>query len=294
VLISNRHPTTRAACWMGGSLLSLVAMAVAARQLSSSMGVFQILFFRSLFGLAAICIILSRSGWRQLKTPQFGTHLVRNVSHFGGQYGWIYALAFIPMAQVFAIEFTAPVWTAILAALILGERFTLPRAASVVLGLVGVFIIVRPGSGMIHPAALAVLFGAMAFALSYTLTKKLSSTDSPLCVLFYMSALQLPFGLIPALSAWVAPPPASWPFIVLVGASGLSTHYCMTKAMKLADATIVVPMDFMRLPLIALVGVLLYGEYVQPTLFAGATLILAGTLLSLYCERKRVPSAKNG
>ncbi|WP_194725674.1 DMT family transporter [Noviherbaspirillum malthae] len=284
---STWHPTTRAALWMGGALLSLVAMALAARHLSATLSVFQILFFRSVLGLMIISLLLNKYGWHQIRTAHLGEHLVRNISHFGGQYGWIYGIAFIPMAQVFAIEFTAPVWSALLAAVILGERLTLPRIVSVVLGLTGVFIIVRPDTGAVHPAALAVLLGSVAFSLSYVMTKKLSPVSTPLSILFYMSLIQLPLGLVPSVMHWVTPTLVQVPLILLAGSMGLITHYCLARAMKLADATVVIPMDFLRLPLIAVVGAAFYGEPLQGLLFVGAACILGGNLYSIVAERRR-------
>lgn len=280
------HPTSRAALWMSGALLSLVAMALAARQLSTTIPVHEILFFRSVCGLLVISALLCRYGWSQVRTRQPGWHLIRNASHFAGQYGWIYGIASIPMAQVFAIEFTAPVWTAILAVGALGERMTVTRAISIAIGLAGVFIIVRPDTGLAHPAALSVLFGAMAFALSYVGTKKLSATATPLCILFYMSLIQLALGTLPMALHWVTPGRALLPPIILAGTMGLMTHYCLARAMALADATVVVPLDFLRLPLIAVVGAMFYGEAFQPALFLGAALILAGNLISILVERR--------
>lgn len=272
---------------MSGALFSLVAMAVATRHLSAELSVFQILFFRSACGLIIILPLISRSGWGQVRTARLGTHALRNASHFAAQYGWVYGIAFISMAEVFAIEFTVPVWTAILAAVILGERLTAARMLAVALGLAGVLLIVRPGSGMVHPAALAVLLGAVAFALAYIMTKKLSRTETPLCILFYMTVVQLALGLAPAAATWVSPSFESWPWIALVGSVGLTTHYCLARAMALADASVVVPMDFLRLPLIAVVGAVFYDEKIQPLLFLGAALILAGNLYSILAERRK-------
>ena len=193
----------------------------------------------------------------------------------------------IPMAQVFAIEFTVPVWTALLAAVILGERMTTARWASVVLGLAGVFIIVRPDTGSVDPASLAVLLGSMAFALCYIMTKKMAATTTPLCVLFYMTLIQLLLGVVPAALNWTTPGIALLPAILLAGTMGLMTHYCLARAMALADATVVVPLDFLRLPLIALVGALFYDEPLQAMLFVGAALILCGNLFSLLVERRK-------
>ncbi|TKR53451.1 DMT family transporter [Allopusillimonas ginsengisoli] len=263
----------------------------AARELSTYLSIFQILFFRSACGLVVIGALLWRSGWRQVITPDPVSHLIRNVGHFGAQYAWIYGIIFIPMAEVFAIEFTAPVWTIFLAAFILKEKFTWPRGISVLTGLIGVYLIVQPGSAIVHPASLAVLFGAMAFALAYTMTKKLSRTDTALCILFYMSLIQLPLGAVTAAFDWRQIYPACWPLILVVGIVGLTAHYCLAKAMQVAEATIVVPMDFLRLPLIAVIGTVFYAETVKPSLFIGAALILGGNLFSIVMERRRIKAA---
>jgi drug/metabolite transporter (DMT)-like permease len=283
----NWHPTTRAALWMGGALSSFVAMAIAGRQLSSSLGTFQILFFRSLFGLVIICLLLWRSGWRQVITRRVGVHALRNAGHFGGQFGWFYGLGFIPLAEVFAIEFTTPIWTALLAAFLLKERLTFGRLFAIALGLAGVLIIVRPGSGVVHPAALAVLLSAMGYAMAHIMTKKLSATETPLCILFYMTVMQLPLALLLSMSNWTTPVPAMWPLIGIIGTTALTANYCVARAMALADATIIVPMDFLRLPVIAVIGSVFYGEQIQLPVLIGTVLILGGSVLNLYFERKR-------
>lgn len=281
-----------ASVWMTGTLFSFVGMAVAGRELSADFGTFQILAFRSLVGLLIIVALLSRTGWGQVSFRSVRTHLLRNLAHFGGQFGWFYAIAFIPLAAVFAIEFTAPLWTVIFAAILLGERVTPIRIMAVVLGIAGVLTILRPGLEVIHPAALAILAGAIGYALSHTLTKKLGGHDTTLCILFFMMLIQLPLGFVPAAFDWATPRVAHVPWIILVGVTGLTAHYCMVRAFKLADASVVVPMDFLRLPLVALVGFALYGERVDPFLALGAALILAGNFLNVSRERKTAaPSA---
>lgn len=281
------HPVTTAALWMGGALVSFILMAVAARELSSGLGTFQILFFRSLIGLTVILLMLGRRGLRTVASTHLRLHLVRNLSHYAGQFGWFYGIAFIPLAEVFAIEFTVPVWTALLATVLLGERLTRVRVIAIALGIVGVLLILRPGLAVVHPAALAVLIGAVAYGVSHTLTKKLSGYDKPLTILFYMTLIQLPLGLVPSLFDWTTPSPSMWPWLIAVGLTALSAHYCMTRAFLLADATVVVPLDFLRLPLVAVLGFLFYGESIEWFVFAGAILILAGNLLNIHGERAK-------
>lgn len=275
-----------AALWMSGTLASFSAMAIAARELLDTLGSFEILFFRSLVSLVIVLGVLPRYGFAALGTRRFGLHTVRNALHFGGQLAWVYAIGVLPLATVFAIEFTMPVWTAVLAAFLLGERLTHARIVMLALGIVGVLIILRPGLSFVHPAAAVMLLGAFFYAATNVATKRLTTTDSPLVVLFYMSIIQLPFGLLPALPDWVTPTLADMPWIIVLGGAAFSAHYCMTRAFMLADATVVVPIDFLRLPLIAVVGALFYGESIELATIIGAAVIFAGTYYSMTRESR--------
>jgi drug/metabolite transporter (DMT)-like permease len=279
-------PTVRGALWMLGAVFSFAMMAVAVRELQRHMGSFEIVFLRSLGMLAITLAMLPRAGIATLRTTRFQLHLWRNLIHFLGQVLWVYSIGALALATVFAIEFTMPVWTAILAALFLGERLTRPRLVQLGLGLVGVLIILRPGAGSFHPAALAMILGSLCYASSFIFTKRLSSSDSALAVLFWMSVVQTPISLVAALPSWVTPPLADLPWILGIGLGSFSAHYCMTRAMQLVDAMVAVPIDFIRLPLIAVVGALAYGEAFDPLVIAGAAVIFAGTYYSLSRERR--------
>ena len=283
-------PVVRAAFWMSGALVSFMAMAIAGRQLSVELTTFQILFFRSFVGLVVVVGLLQRSGWSRARTRVFGTHLLRNIAHFGGQYGWFYGIALIPLTEVFAIEFTIPIWTAILATIFLGEQMNRLRVLAIALGFVGILVILRPGLAVVSAPALAVLGGALCYAISHVFTKRLSGTETPLTILFYMTVIQLPLGLVPALPHWVWPSAALWPWVGIVAVTALSAHYCLTRAFQLADATVVIPMDFLRLPLIAVVGFLFYGETVKIWVFVGALIVFAATWLNLKSASNSNPA----
>jgi len=272
---------------MVGALLSFSLMAVSVRELLRTMGSFEILFLRSLVSFVLVLAVLPRFGLGALRTRHFGLHLVRNVLHFSGQYAWVYAIAMLPLATVFAIEFTMPVWTALLAIPILGERLNRGRTVMLVLGLAGILVILKPGFGVVHPAALVMLAGSFAYASTMIATKRLSGSDSALAVVFYMSVVQLPLAFVPALPGWVAPALVDLPWILAIGAAGLSAHYCLTRAMRIADATLVVPIDFLRLPLIAVVGMLFYSEPLEFSIMLGAAMIFAGTYYSVQRESRK-------
>jgi drug/metabolite transporter (DMT)-like permease len=278
--------TLRGVLWMGGAVLSFSTMAVAARELLAHMGPFQVLFVRSVVMMAIVLVIVAQATGAVTATRRLRLHVFRNVIHFGGQYCWVFAIGALPLATVFAIEFTMPVWTAILAALILKERLTRSRGVMLALGLAGVLIILRPGFGFFHPAALVALAAAFLYAGNMIATKQLSSTDSPLAVLFWMSVVQTPLSLLAALPGWVSPPISHLPWMILIGVGSYTAHYCMTRSFKLADATVVVPIDFVRLPLIAVVGALFYSEAFDPLIIAGAAVIFAGTYFSLSRESR--------
>jgi drug/metabolite transporter (DMT)-like permease len=225
-----------------------------------------------------------------------GLHLVRNTTHFVGQYLWALAVTLLPFAIVFTLEFTTPAWVAILAMLILGERMTLSRAGSVVLGFLGVLVIVRPGLASFQPQAMLVLFAAITFALSLIATKKLTGRVSTFAIIFWMNLMQLPMALAWPLTVAATGGSPLFVFrlgleslmpVIALGVVGLTSHYCLTQAFRSGDATVVVPLDFLRIPLIALVGWMFYGETVDIFVFAGAALIICGVLWNLYAEAGR-------
>jgi drug/metabolite transporter (DMT)-like permease len=282
-------PILRAALWMVGALASFSAMAVSIRELSSDMGLFEILFWRSLVGLTAVTLVawtLGR-GWASVGSGQPTVQVMRNVVHFGGQWCWAAGIALLPFSVVFALEFMSPIFSAILAIAFLGERMNRGRAAMIGLGFAGTLVVLRPGADVFSLAALFPLGAAACYAATHIFTKRLTRTDGPLTVLFWMSMVQLPLGLVPALFDWVGPAWADAPAILALGLSGLTAHYCLTSALKLADATVVVPLDFLRLPLISLVGLLIYGEALDPFVLLGGGVVAVGIWLGIASERAR-------
>ncbi|MGE0212659.1 MAG: DMT family transporter [Parvibaculaceae bacterium] len=282
---------TRAAFWMAGWLAALLTITVAGRELASELPVFMIMLFRSVIALAFLIPIVLWLDGEPLRTRRLGGHLVRNFVHYSAQFCWFYALSLIPLARVVAIEFTMPIWTAILAALFLAERLSPSRIAAIVLGFIGILMIVRPGIEQIGTGEFSAFYAALAFAVAMILTKSLTHTESALTVIVYMFIIQALIGLLPALSVWTWPSPAAWPWVIVLGVAGGLSHYCLARAFAAAEATVVVPMDFLRVPLTALLGWLLYAEKIDIWLALGAGLILSGNLLNLRQEGGKAPAA---
>mgnify|MGYP000164340648 FL=1 len=265
--------------WMLGTLLSFSLMAVGARELSDSLSVSQVLFIRNVIGLGIMLLIIALTGkWRDLRTSRFHTHLFRNVFHFAGQYCWFLGIALLPLAKVFALEFTVPIWTAIIAAVFLKEQLNPRKLLAILLGFLGVLIILGSNSIALDEGSKVVLLSAIFYAIAHTSTKALSSTESPVVVLFYMCAIQLPISFILSDTAWTSTGAVEWLWLLVISITGLSAHYCMTNAMKHTEITLIVIMDFLRLPFIAFVGVLAYGEALQASLIVGALLMLLGNI----------------
>ncbi|WP_420549804.1 DMT family transporter [Curvivirga sp.] len=275
-----------AALWTAGALISFMIMAVGGREAATELNTFQILFFRSIVGFIIVSALLSYFGWEQIRTTKLKLHIFRNLAHYVGQYGWFFGIAVIPLAEVFAIEFTTPIWIAVMAVMFLGEKLTPSKIIAITLGFAGILIIIKPGAEIINYASLAVLISAIGYAIAHSMTKHLTAYDSPLCIIFYMIAIQLPISFFPALDNWVWPSLYTWFWLVILGSTALSAHYCLAHAFRHADATVVVPMDFMRLPLVTAVGYLVYNESVDVWLFIGAFVTLCGNMINVRAAKR--------
>lgn len=279
----------RAALWMLGSIASFSLMAVAGRSVSHELDTFEIMLYRSITGFVILLCVAGVTGrLAEVRTQRLPVHAFRNVAHFTGQNLWFFALTAIPLAQVFALEFTSPLWVLILAPLLLGERLTRMRAIAAVLGFIGILIVARPSPETVNLGTLAAATSAICFALTMIFTKRLTRHDSLTCILFWMTVMQIGFGLVCAgFDGDIAlPGSASLPWVIGIGIGGLTAHFCLTTALSIAPATVVIPVDFARLPVIAIVGMLLYDEPLDIFVILGALLIFGGNYLNIWSETR--------
>jgi drug/metabolite transporter (DMT)-like permease len=287
--MAETQSTLKAALWMGGSIASFLTMTVAGRAILPDLDVFQLMEMRSVIGwFILLPLVLASGGFAAMRTKRPLQHIGRNVVHYAGQFAWLQALTMIPLAQLISIEFTTPIWGALLAVLFLGERMSVRKVMAIMLGLIGVLVIVRPGATAIDPGHLIMLAGAVGFGISVVMVKSLTRTDSVVAIIFWMLIIQSVIGLVPAIAVWRTPTAEMWPWILLVSFTGMSSHFCMARALTYAEATVVMPMDFLRLPLSALIGFLLYSERIDLFTAVGAALILTGNLFNLQ-RRAREP-----
>ena len=280
----------RVVLWMVGALLSFSVMAVSIRQLArGGLSIFEILAIRSAVALLVLGVLLVVRPELRIHTRprRVGLNLLRNSVHYASQYCWALSLTMLPLAMVFALEFTMPGWTALLAVWLLSEKMTPSRFGVVVLGLTGVLVILRPGLADFNPAAMLVLAAAFGYAITMITTKKLTSTETTFGIIFWMAVIQLPLSLIGSdPSALLHLETRHILPAIGVGIAGLTSHYCLSNAFRSGDATLVVPLDFMRIPLIAVVGWAFYGERLDIFVLLGALIIVAGVLWNLRAEHR--------
>lgn len=278
-----------AAAWMAGAVASFTLMAVAGRAVGTELDTFELMVYRSALGVVVIgAIALAAGRTAEFRPRRMGLHLLRNVSHFAGQNLWFFAIGVAPLAQVIAVEFTTPLWVALLAPLLLGERLTPLRAAAAAAGFAGALIVANPSFDTVPPGLVAAAGAAIGFAGSALFTKILTRTESILAILFWLTLMQTAFAVLCAgYDGDVAvPSQALLPWIVVVGLTGLSAHLCLTRALSIAPATVVMPFDFARLPVVALVGIALYDEALELSVVLGAAVIIAANWVNLRASRR--------
>ena len=280
-------PPLKAALWMSGAIFSFTAMAIAAREISHIHDSFEIMAARSIIGLVLVLVIGRAVGQlSRISTQRLSGHFWRNMVHFTAQNLWFWSLTMIPLAQLFALEFTAPIWVILLSPLFLGERLTAPKLAAAGLGFAGILIVARPDLTNLSPGVLAAAGSALGFAATSILTKRLTRDEAIITILFWLTAFQAVFGILAAAYDgqvnW--PTAETLPWLGLIGVCGVLAHLSLTSALTLAPASFVMPIDFIRLPLIAVIGAMAYGEPIDPYVLIGGLVIFSGIWLSVRRE----------
>lgn len=276
-----------AAIWMIGSILSFSAMAIAGRAVAPYLDTFELMTWRSIIGFVIVVIVAGAIGkLGEVRFNRLGTHAIRNLFHFSGQNLWFWSLSMIPLAQVFALEFTSPLWVILLSPLLLGERITGVRAFSAALGFLGILIVARPDLVHVNAGVLAAAASAIGFAGSAIFTKRLTRHEGIVSILFWLTVMQTFLGVfMSSIDGDVTLPTAQiFPWLALLGGAGVLAHLCLTKALTLAPATVVIPMDFIRLPAITVVGMAFYGEPLDIWVFVGAAVIFAANWINIRSE----------
>jgi len=276
----------KGAFWMIAAAGALTAMAVCIRYLPAY-SVLLMIFLRNVINLILMAPSILRQGTDVIKTQRLGTHALRNLFLYSGNVAWFYGVTLIALADVASLQFTSPLFTAIIAAVFLGERIGGHRMVAILVGFAGALIIIRPGIIPINLGTVMILIAAFLYSCAHVVTKRLSDTESGTTVVFYMSVTILIYSAIPAFFVWQIPTWADMPAMIGLGITGYATHYCITRSLAMGDASFVIVFDFMRLPFSLILGWLLFCEILDFWTCAGALIIFAAGYYSTVREAKK-------
>ena len=276
----------KGALWMIAAAAALTAMAVCIRYLPAY-SVLLMIFLRNVVNLILMAPSMIRQGKSMILTQRLGTHALRNLFLYAGNCAWFYGVTLIALADVASLQFTSPLFTAIIAAAFLGEKIGGHRMIAILVGFAGALIIIRPGMIPINLGTVMILIAALLYSCAHVVTKRLSDTESGTTVVFYMSVTILVYSAIPAFFVWQTPAWADMPAMIGLGITGYATHYCITRSLAVGDASFVIAFDFMRLPFSAILGWLLFQEMLDSWTIAGALIIFAAGYYSTVREAKK-------
>jgi drug/metabolite transporter (DMT)-like permease len=258
--------------------------------LSHSMHVFEIAFFRQLIGFIFMSAVFLRGGLRPLITRRFGLHVVRSVLNVIAMLGFFYGLTLEPLAKVVSLSLTAPLFATVGAVLLLGEKMTRHRWIALLVGLAGAMIILRPGYQAVSLGAMMVLGSNAAWSVALVVIKILSRTESSVTIALYAAILQCPVALAFALFFWSTPTLEQFGFLVIIGIGGTVAQICLGEAFRLADATLVLPIDFTKLFWASLIGYLFFEQVPDIWIWPGAFTIFLAVFYNAYMERASTPN----
>ena len=266
----------------------------------------ELVFFRNLIGLLIILTIISWRGFQFWKTNRLGFHIQRNLANFIGMWLWFAGLAFLPIAKAVALHFTVPLMVVVLAVIFLRERPGIMRLTCTLVGFAGVLVILRPGALPMSPAAFLVLGSALSYAGVAIYTRSLGKTDHPSTTTFYyqftltvfasismfvgwlLSTLNPDLGLPATWFTWVTPSVTDIPALLLLAISGTVAPYCLVRAFVHTEATIVEPIEYLRLPITAGIAYLIFDQSTDLWVWVGAAIIAGSTYVMTQSEAKKV------
>lgn len=282
----------------GAILLAVLACAVFAamhamvRYVSGGLHPFEIAFFRSLFGLAAVLPLAWRVGMSVLAARNPRLLALRGLLGGISLLTWFYGLSVVPIAVATVLSFTSVMFSSIGASLILKERMRVRRWTAVALGFTGVLIIMRPGFSAIDAGALIILFAAMLWGANTVLVKHVSRTDETVTIVMWSAVWLTVATALPAWSVWQTPTWSQLGWLALIGAMGTAGTYAWTLALKMADASLIVPVDFSRLVWAGVIGFVAFGEVPDRYMWIGGALIIGSTAYIGWRESKLARAGK--
>jgi drug/metabolite transporter (DMT)-like permease len=279
--IGGVSPVLRGALLVLASATCVAVDTILARIVTQEVSSFVLVFFRNLFGFLLVAPWLVRVGRAAFATPRMDLHVARAALKIAGLVCFFFGLSIVPVAEATAIAFATPLFAAVGAALFLGETLRHGRLAAILLGFLGVLIVLRPGGSALHVGALAVLASTVSLAAIGLLAKRLARHDPPNTILAINLTLSVPLALLAAIPFWTTPTLPTLGLMALQGALGAASQFCFVRALQLADASLMMPVDFIRLPLVALLGYFAFDQVPDGWTWTGAVVICTAIVLLL-------------
>lgn len=279
-------PVLRGTFWMALCILSFAGVGIAVRALSSHMAIVEIVMFRALFGVVLALPWLLSNGLGALRTERLGLHLWRSAANGLGMFCWFTALSLMAIGDVVALQFTTPLWLVLMGAMFLRERVDGARWTATAIGFVGALIIIRPGFAEITWGVFFVMVAAVLYAANHAMTKPLARSDSGGAIVFYMNLIHLPVFVALVPFFWTVPVTGDIGWLVLLGVCGASSHVFLARAVRLADVSYLAPIDFLKLPTVAVAGYFLFGDVSDLMTWGGAAVIFGAGYYNTWRERR--------
>jgi drug/metabolite transporter (DMT)-like permease len=279
-------PVARGCLLMLLSTVMFAAMHTAIRHATQHLPAVEVAFLRNVLGLVVILPLLVRHGPSLFYTRKLGLHVLRAVLNVVAMLTFFIGLSLTPLARATALSFTAPLFTALLSALLLGEVFRWRRWTAIVCGFIGTLVILRPGLQALDTGALLVIGSSLVWSLAVIDIKVLGRTESSITITAYVTVLMIPMTLVPAVVVWQAPPPELWGWLLFIGVIGTLGQIVVTEAFKLADMTVVMPLDFLKLIWATAFGIILFGEVPDLLTYIGAAIVFASSFYIAWREAK--------
>jgi drug/metabolite transporter (DMT)-like permease len=284
------HPVARGCALMVLGTFMFAGMHTAIRHTTQHLPPVEVAFFRNLFGLVVIAPLLVRYGLSLFHTKKLGLHVIRAVLNVVSMLAFFVGLSMTPLARATALTFTAPLFTALLGALFLGETFRWRRWSAIFAGFFGALVILRPGLQAFDIGALLVLVSSLLWAMALIDIKVLGRTESTLTITVYVTVLLIPMTLAPAVAVWEAPGLDMWGWLIFIGVIGTLGQLVVTEAVKLADMTVLMPFDFLKLVWAAFLGIIFFVEVPDALTWLGGAIVFGSSFYIAWREatlRKR-------
>ena len=256
------------------------------KTLAADLSILEIVFFRTLTALLFFMPWILRSGLSIFRTERLGLHVVRAGFQTISAFGFFLGLAIVPLATVTALHFTTPLFAILIGIVLLGERVSVRRWTAIIVGFAGTMIILRPDTGCLGHGELLVLGSAMGWAAAIICIKVLSRTNTSVTITAYMYLLMTPITFAAALFEWTWPTAEQYVWLIAVGLTGALGHVLMAEALKRAATHVVTPFDFFRLIWATLVGILLFDETAEASVWLGGALVIASVSYIVWREHQ--------